>query len=101
MLVLSLPHAPKSEVFYVQASSLTLITQSLQTPLALLPQGEDEVVGVLPWQQVSWHLIEVPHGGEKLLLSEQGSGQHIGDFSLTTVGGMLQQGVAERGPWRF
>lgn len=73
MLVLSLPHAPKSEVFYVQASSLTLITQSLQTPLALLPQGEDEVVGVLPWQQVSWHLIEVPLGGEKLLLSEQGT----------------------------
>ena len=73
MLVLSLPQTPKSELFYVQASANSLITQSLQTPLALLPKGEDEVVGVLPWQQVSWHLIEVPQDGEKLLLSDQGT----------------------------
>ena len=71
MLVLSLPHSPKSEVFFVQTSAKALVTQSRQAPMSLLPQRQDEVVGVLPWQRVSWHLIQVPQDAVKLLLSTQ------------------------------
>ncbi len=93
MLVLSLPPTPKSELFYVQASANSLITQSLQTPLALLPKGEDEVVGVLPWQQVSWHLIEVPQDGEKLLLSDQGT--YLNNAAHKNKAHQLLQGLLE------
>jgi hypothetical protein len=93
MLVLSLPQTPKSELFYVQASANSLITQSLQTPLALLPKGEDEVVGVLPWQQVSWHLIEVPQDGEKLLLSDQGT--YLNNAAHKNKAHQLLQGLLE------
>ena len=37
-----------------------------------LPQTEEEVIGVLPWQHVSWHLIRIPQDAQKVLLSEQG-----------------------------
>jgi general secretion pathway protein L len=73
MLVLSLPHNPKSEVFYVQASANAQWIQSLTAPIDGLPASKEEVVGVLPWQQVSWHLIRVPKDAQKILLGESSS----------------------------
>jgi len=73
MLVLSLPHNPRSEIFYVQASANAQLIQSLSAPIEGLPVSKEEVVGVLPWQQVSWHLISVPKDAQKLLLGESSS----------------------------
>ena len=93
MLVLSLPHSPKSEVFFVQTSAKAMVTQSLQAPMSLLPQGEDEVVGVLPWQRVSWHLIQVPHDAVKLLLSAQNN--FLNASSYKSKAEQLLQGLLE------
>ena len=73
MLVLSLPHHPKSEIFYVQASANAQLIQSLAAPIEGLPTTKGEVIGVLPWQQVSWHLIRVPKDAQKILLGESSS----------------------------
>ena len=71
MLIVSLPtlRQPQAEWDFVLSDARARIIQSGQAQLALLPKSEAEVVGVIPWQQLSWHPVQVPSSAKRMLTS--------------------------------
>jgi len=99
MLIVSLPtlRQPQAEWDFVLSDARARIIQSGQAQLALLPKSEAEVVGVIPWQQLSWHPVQVPSSAKRMLTSRNASGSTAmgGGVQNLSKAQILMQGLLE------
>ena len=100
MLIVTLPsqRQPQAEWDFVLCDSRTRIVQAGQAQAALLPKSDREVVGVIPWQQLSWHQVQVPSKIKRLLVSRNAStpsflstGTQNASKSQTLMQGLLEE----------
>jgi len=60
MLIIALPLLPQDDPAYVVSADGLSVQSSGQCPAARLPRVGGEVVAVVPWQKLSWHVATLP-----------------------------------------
>lgn len=99
MLIVLLPsqRQPQAEWDFVLSDARARITQSGQAQVALLPKSDPDVVGVIPWQQLSWHRVQVPSSAKRMLTSRNASGSTVlgGGAQNASKAQILMQGLLE------
>ena len=100
MLLVLLPaqRQAQAEWDFVLTDSRARVTQSSQAQVALLPKTESDIVGVIPWQQLSWHQVHVPSNMKRLLVARNASapsvlesGSNQPSKSQTLMQGLLEE----------
>ena len=99
MLLVLLPaqRQAQAEWDFVLTDTRARVTQSAQAQVALLPKSESDIVGVIPWQQLSWHQVQVPNNMKRLLVSRNASAPSVLDTGMnnTSKSQTLMQGLLE------
>lgn len=87
----SLPTATTPVVAVLSADGVT-VNRHIEVPLSLLPDtGDAEVVAVVPWSKLSWHVLELPRGTLDKKMFKEGNSARL----RSVLEGLLEERVLD------